>query len=57
MTHSSRIEFWGKTTVTNVSIFSVSHITRSFTDRILRAQKSVWNLKETHPSYPMPPWE
>ena len=49
----------GKTTVTNISTFSITyqHTQRSFTDRIQYIQKYIQKLKDIHLFYPMPLWD
>lgn len=42
---------------TNINIFSMTHIPRSFTDRIRRTQKYIQKLEDTLPSRPIPPYE
>ena len=42
---SSKNEFWGKSTVANINIFSITHIPRPFTDRIRRTQKIYIKIK------------
>ena len=58
MTHSSKNEFWKKkTAVTNINIFSITCIPRSFNDQIWRTHKYILKLKDTHSSYPTISWD
>ena len=50
MTHCSKNEVWEKLTVTNINIFFITDITRSFTDRIFDVHKSVYKKTLIQPT-------